>query len=123
MNKPFFYDVTLRDGNQALKKPWNTEEKAVVFDQLIKLGVQGIEVGFANSSDMDFEACKYLADRAPDNVVISGLARAVTADIDKVAAAIKNAAKPRIHTFIAMNPLGLEYVLQKPISQVKLIVT
>ena len=119
--KPFFYDVTLRDGNQALKKPWNTAEKAIIFDQLIKLGVQGIEVGFANSSDMDFEACKYLADRAPDNVVISGLARAVTSDIDKVAEAIKNAAKPRIHTFIAMNPLGLEYVLQKPLSKVKVL--
>ena len=29
--KPFFYDVTLRDGNQALKKPWNTKEKEAVF--------------------------------------------------------------------------------------------
>lgn len=118
-NKPFFYDVTLRDGNQALKKPWNTQEKEIIFNKLIELGVQGIEVGFSGASDMDFEACKYLADRAPNNVVISGLARAVKSDIDKVAQAIKNAPKPRIHTFIAMNPLGLEYVLKKPLSEVK----
>lgn len=118
-NKPFFYDVTLRDGNQALKKPWNTQEKEIIFNKLIELGVQGIEVGFSGASDMDFEACKYLADRAPNNVVISGLARAVKTDIDKVAEAIKNAPKPRIHTFIAMNPLGLEYVLKKPLSEVK----
>jgi len=118
-NKPFFYDVTLRDGNQALKKPWNTEEKEIIFNKLLELGVQGIEVGFSGASDMDFEACKYLADRAPANVVISGLARAVKHDIDKVAQAIKNAPMPRIHTFIAMNPLGLEYVLKKSLDEVK----
>lgn len=117
--QPFFYDVTLRDGNQALKKPWNTQEKEIIFNKLIELGVQGIEVGFSGASDMDFEACKYLADRAPENVVISGLARAVKSDIDKVAEAIKNAPKQRIHTFIAMNPLGLEYVLKKPLNEVK----
>ena len=119
MQKPFFYDVTLRDGNQALKKPWNTQEKEVIFKKLLELGVQGIEVGFSGASDMDFEACQYLADRAPENVIISGLARAVKHDIDKVAQAIKNAPKPRIHTFIAMNPLGLEYILKKPLSEVK----
>lgn len=119
MNKPFFYDVTLRDGNQALKKPWNTEEKEIIFNKLLELGVQGIEVGFSGSSEMDFEACSYLAGLAPENIVISGLARAVKSDIEKVAQAIKTAAKPRIHTFIAMNPLGLEYVLKKPLKEVK----
>ncbi len=119
MNNPFFYDVTLRDGNQALKKPWNTQEKEIIFNKLLALGVQGIEVGFSGASDMDFEACSHLANLAPENVVISGLARAVKRDIDKVAQAIKNAPKPRIHTFIAMNPLGLEYVLKKPLKEVK----
>ncbi|MDD3436594.1 MAG: alpha-isopropylmalate synthase regulatory domain-containing protein [Candidatus Gastranaerophilales bacterium] len=119
MKQPFFYDVTLRDGNQALKKPWNTSEKEIIFNKLLELGVQGIEVGFSGASDMDFEACRYLADIAPKNVVISGLARAVKGDIDKVAHAIKHAPKPRIHTFIAMNPLGLEYVLKKPLTEVK----
>jgi len=117
--QPFFYDLTLRDGNQALKKPWNTQEKKVIFNKLLELGVQAVEVGFAGASDMDFEACQALAEIAPDNVVISGLARAVKTDIDKVAEAIKNAPKPRIHTFIAMNPLGLEYVLKKPLEEVK----
>lgn len=119
LNKPFFYDVTLRDGNQALKKPWNTQEKEIIFNKLSELGVQGIEVGFSGASDMDFEACKYLADRAPKNVVISGLARAMKSDIDKVAEAIKNAPRPRIHTFIAMNPIGLEHVLKKSLDEVK----
>lgn len=117
--KPFFYDVTLRDGNQALKKPWNTKQKEIIFNQLLKLGVQGIEVGFSGSSDMDFEACQYLAEIAPDNVVISGLARAVEKDILKVAQAIKAAPKQRIHTFIAMSPFNMEYVLRKDPKDVR----
>ncbi len=116
---PFFYDVTLRDGNQALARPWNTQEKERVFDQLVKLGVDGIEVGFAGASDMDFEACEYLAKKAPDHVVISGLARAVKQDILKVYEAVKYAAKPRIHTFIATSPLSMENVLRMPPEKVK----
>jgi len=111
--KPFFYDITLRDGNQALKKPWNTEQKEIIFNELVKLGVQAVEVGFSGSSDMDFEACYHLASISPDNIVISGLARAMEKDIVKVADAIKSAAKPRIHTFIAMSPFNMKYVLKK----------
>jgi 2-isopropylmalate synthase len=109
----FFYDITLRDGNQALKKPWNTAQKEIVFKQLLKLGVQGIEVGFSGASDMDFEACQHLAKIAPKDVVISGLARAMKSDILKVYEAIKIAPKPRIHTFIAFSPFSMEFVLKK----------
>ena len=118
-NKPFFYDITLRDGNQALRKPWNLREKEIIFKKLLELGVQGIEVGFPNASEMDFEAVEHLSKIAPDNVVISALARCVEADIRKAAEAIKFAPKPRIHTFMAMNPLGIEYVIKKPLSEIK----
>lgn len=111
--KPFFYDITLRDGNQALKKPWNTDQKEIIFKELVKLGVQAVEAGFSGASDMDFEACNHLASISPDNIVISGLARAVEKDIIKVADAIKHAPKPRIHTFIAMSPFNMKYVLKK----------
>lgn len=117
--QPFFYDITLRDGNQSLKKPWNTIEKEFVFNKLMELGVQGVEVGFSNASDMDFEACSYLAGIAPSNVVISGLARTVEADIIKVADAIKHCVKPRIHTFITMSPFNMKYVLNKTPEQVQ----
>lgn len=127
--KPFFYDVTLRDGNQALANPWNTPQKEQVFRQLLKLGVQGVEVGFAGASDMDFEACEHLArltadmaskgDKAAQNVVISGLARAVPGDIKKVWDAIHYAPHPRIHTFIATSPFNMENVLRMSPDQVK----
>ena len=96
---PFFYDVTLRDGNQALAKPWNNEEKEKVFLQLLRLGVQGIEVGFAAASDMDFESCKGIAkltasmaadgDEASKNVVVASLARANKTDIERAWEAVQ----------------------------------
>ena len=58
---PFFYDVTLRDGNQALAQPWNNAQKEEVYLQLLKLGVQGVEVGFAAASDMEFGSCMGIA--------------------------------------------------------------
>lgn len=117
--KAFFYDVTLRDANQSLKKPWNTKQKEVIFKELLKLGVQGIEIGFPGSNDMDFEACQYLASIAPDNIVISGLARAVEKDIIKAFDAVKDVNKPRIHTFITMSPFNMKYVLGKKPDEVK----
>jgi 2-isopropylmalate synthase len=117
--KPFFYDITLRDGNQSLKKPWNSAEKEIIFKILLELGVQGVEVGFPGASDMDFEACQRLASISPDNVVISGLARTMQKDIDKAAEAIKLASKPRIHTFIAMSPFNMKYVLNKEPKDVR----
>jgi len=120
--KPFFYDITLRDANQALANPWNKEQKEVVFKQLLKLGVQGVEVGFPIASEMDFDSSQNLAkvtaelaakgDKVAKNVVISALARSKTTDILKAWEAVKEAPKPRIHVFLAMSPLSMEHVLQ-----------
>jgi len=117
--KPFFFDTTLRDGNQALKKPWNTQQKEIIFKKLVKLGIQAVEVGFSGSSDMDFEACQHLASIAPEDMVIVGLARAVDKDIIKVYEAIKIANKPRIHTFITLSPFNMKYVLKKDPKDVR----
>lgn len=113
MNRePFFFDVTLRDGNQALKRPWNPAEKEQVFRQLVRLGVQAVEVGFCSSGTADLEACRRLASIAPGHMVISGLCRAVADDIWKTAAALKSAARPRIHIFLGLSPFHLQKVLR-----------
>ncbi|TGM52893.1 2-isopropylmalate synthase LeuA2 [Leptospira adleri] len=109
---PFFMDVTLRDGNQALRKPWNLDQKETIFRQLLKLGVQGIEVGFASSNDQEFEACSYLSSIAPDNVVISSLSRAVEKEIEISWKAIQNAPKPRIHIVYPISAFTIENVLK-----------
>ncbi len=110
---PFFYDITLRDGNQSLKKPWELSEKEIIFNKLLEIGVQAAEVGFPASSEMDFEACKYLASIAPDNLVISALARCVEGDIKSAVSAISGANIPRVHTFLTLSPFHMKYVLNK----------
>jgi 2-isopropylmalate synthase len=119
--RPFFYDVTLRDGNQALRNPWDLHEKEKVFRQLLKLGVQGIEVGYAGASPMDFASVEHLARiaqaQAPD-VVIASLARAVPRDIEMAGEAVRHAPRPRIHTFIGLSPFAMENVLRMPPEKV-----
>lgn len=111
--KPFFYDITLRDGNQSLKKPWSLEEKIFIFDKIVELGIKAIELGFPASSQMDFEACKTLANKANEDVLVSVLARAHKDDIDKALLAIKDSKKARLHTFITLSEFHMEHVLNK----------
>lgn len=116
---PFFYDITLRDGNQSLKKPWELSEKEIIFKKLLELKVQAAEVGFPASSDMDFEACKYLASIAPDNLVVSALARCMENDIKSAVNAISIAHIPRVHTFLTLSPFHMKYVLNKDPMEVR----
>ena len=111
--KPFFYDITLRDGNQSLKKPWSLEEKIFIFDKIVELGINAVELGFPASSQMDFDACKTLATRADEKTLVSVLARAHQGDIDRALEAIKDAKKGRLHTFITLSPFHMEHVLNK----------
>ena len=110
--KPFFYDITLRDGNQSLKKPWSLKEKEFIFDKIVSLNIPAIEIGFPASSQMDFESCKALATRSK-NTRVSVLARAHKDDLDKAILAGKDAQKPRVHTFITLSPFHMKYVLNK----------
>jgi 2-isopropylmalate synthase len=110
--KPFFYDVTLRDGNQALRKSWDFSEKEIIFKQLVKLGVQGIEVGFASASDKDFKACEHLAKQAPSHIVISSLSRAVKREIELSYLAIKHAPKHRVHIVFPVSDFAIENILK-----------
>lgn len=113
MNTPFFYDITLRDGNQSLKKPWQLSEKQLIFERLKELNVQAVEVGFPASSHIDFQSCATLADMAWDKLVVSALARTVKSDIDAVISSIGHAKIPRVHTFLTLSPFHMQYVLNK----------
>ena len=117
--QPFFYDITLRDGNQSLKKPWNIKEKEEVFKLLLGLNIPAVEVGFPASSEMDFEASRRLAEIAPANVTVSGLARAVENDIIRAVEAVQPAKSKRLHTFIAMSPFNMKYVLNKSPEEIQ----
>lgn len=114
------FDTTLRDGEQCPGATLNVDEKLVIARQLARLGVDVIEAGFAFASPGDFEAVDKIARAVgtEDGPVICSLARAIKADIEAAAEAIKPAAKGRIHTFISTSDIHLEYQLKKSRAEV-----
>ena len=111
------FDTTLRDGEQSPGASMNTAEKMRLAIQLEKLGIDVIEAGFPAASPGDFEAVKAIAGRIR-NSQIAALARASKEDIDKAWGAVKEAAHPRIHTFIATSDIHLEHKLKMSREQV-----
>ncbi|MBI2370377.1 MAG: 2-isopropylmalate synthase, partial [Deltaproteobacteria bacterium] len=111
------FDTTLRDGEQSPGFSMNVAEKLRVAQQLERLNVDIIEAGFPIASEGDFEAVKVIAQhvRAPE---IAGLCRANRVDIDRAWEALREAARPRIHTFIATSDIHLRHKLRKSREQV-----
>ncbi len=116
-DRVFIFDTTLRDGEQSPGATMNQREKIRLARQLETLGVDIIEAGFPAASEGDFEAVKAIAG-AVSQLQVAALCRALASDIDRGFAAIKNAAKPRIHTFIATSPLHMEHKLGKEPNEV-----
>ena len=111
------FDTTLRDGEQSPGCSMNLEEKQRVAHALEELGVDVIEAGFPIASNGDFEAVREVG-RQTKNSTVAGLARAHRADIDRAWEALREAARPRIHTFISTSPLHMQYKLQMTPEQV-----
>ena len=105
------FDTTLRDGEQSPGCSMNLNEKLKMARQLERLRVDIIEAGFAIASPGDFESVAAIAQTIKDCTVAS-LSRLVKKDIDASAEALKNAASPRIHTFIATSDLHMRYKLK-----------
>ena len=105
------FDTTLRDGEQSPGCSMNAQEKLRLAHQLDRLGADVIEAGFPIASDGDFAAVQAIAAvvRRP---MIAALARACTQDIERAWQAVKHAARPRIHIFLATSDIHLKYKLR-----------
>ncbi|MDR0275914.1 MAG: 2-isopropylmalate synthase [Burkholderiaceae bacterium] len=110
-DKLIIFDTTLRDGEQSPGASMTREEKLRIARQLERLKVDVIEAGFAASSNGDFACVQAIARAIKDSTVCS-LARADDRDISRAAEALKDAARARIHTFIATSPLHMEKKLR-----------
>jgi 2-isopropylmalate synthase len=105
------FDTTLRDGEQSPGCSMNVQEKLRLARQLDRMGVDVIEAGFPIASEGDFEAVQSVA-AAVQRPVIAGLARACKPDIERAWQALKGAARPRIHVFLATSDIHLQYKLK-----------
>jgi 2-isopropylmalate synthase len=111
MERITVFDTTLRDGEQSPGCSMNVAEKLRMAHQLDRLGVDVIEAGFPIASEGDFAAVRAIA-AAVQRPIIAGLARACTKDIECAWEALKGAARPRIHVFLATSDIHLKYKLR-----------
>jgi 2-isopropylmalate synthase len=117
-DRVLIFDTTLRDGEQSPGISLNTGEKLEIAHQLARLGVDVIEAGFPIASPGDFEAVRAIA-REVRGPVIAGLARAHAADVERAWEAVRDAERPRIHTFLSTSDIHIEHQLQSTREDVK----
>jgi len=123
-NRVKVFDTTLRDGEQSPGISLNKQEKLEIAHQLARLGVDVIEAGFPITSPGDFESVQAIARAELGSTttpppVICGLARTHVADIDAAYEAVRDAERPRIHTFISTSDIHIEHQLQTTREDVK----
>jgi 2-isopropylmalate synthase len=108
-NTVIIFDTTLRDGEQSPGATLSSAEKLEIARQLSRLGVDVIEAGFPAASPDDLKAVQRIAREVgtADGPRICGLARSVESDILTCWEGVKDAAKPRIHTFLGTSPTHL----------------
>ncbi len=112
------FDTTLRDGAQSPGISLSTDQSLGIARQLSRLGVDIIEAGFPASSPGNFEAVQTIA-REVEGPVIAALARAESPDIESAAAALRDADRPRIHTFISTSDIHIEHQMRSSREDVK----
>jgi len=105
------FDTTLRDGEQAPGCSMTLNEKLRVATALRDLNVDVVEAGFPAASPGDFESVRTIA-RSIEGPTICGLARCNPNDIRCAWDAVKDAASPRIHVFVATSQIHREHKLQ-----------
>ncbi len=109
------FDTTLRDGEQSPGATMNLTEKLEVARQLARLGVDIIEAGFAIASPGDHDAIRSISHEVgqlPNGPTIASLARCNKKDIDTAWSSVRDAKRPRIHTFLATSDIHLQYKLK-----------
>jgi len=117
------FDTTLRDGEQSPGATLTSAEKLEIARALARLRVDVIEAGFPAASPDDLEAVRRIAievgkpssgdgELSRKVPVVCGLARATQSDIDKAWEAVRHAAHPRIHTFLATSQIHMRYKLR-----------
>jgi 2-isopropylmalate synthase len=116
-NRVYIFDTTLRDGEQSPGCSMTVPEKLQLARKLVELGVDILEAGFPIASDGDFEAVDAVS-REFSWVQVAALARANRLDVERAAASLKHAKRPRIHTFLATSEIHLKHKLKKSQQQV-----
>ena len=104
---PRWCSVDLRDGNQALIDPMNVDEKLRMYELLLEIGFEEIEVGFPAASQPDFDFIRKIIDdgMVPENVSVQVLCQARRELIDRTVEALDGAPHAIFHLYNSTSEL------------------
>jgi 2-isopropylmalate synthase len=112
---PRWCSVDLRDGNQALVEPMGFDRKIRLFDTLVAIGFQEIEVAFPSASETEFDFVRRLVDeqRIPDDVTIQVVTQCRPELIERTFEAIAGAPRAIVHFYNSTSPLQRRVVFRE----------
>jgi 2-isopropylmalate synthase len=110
---PLWCSVDLRDGNQALIEPMDSDRKLRLFNMLVRIGFKQIEVAFPSASQTDFDFVRLLIERdlVPDDVTIQVLTQARPELIERTFESLAGARRAIVHLYNATSPVMRRVVL------------
>jgi 2-isopropylmalate synthase len=118
---PRWLSTDMRDGNQALIDPMDSEKKQRFFDMLVRLGVKEIEVGFpsAGATEFDFISGLVRGTSVPDDVTVQVLTQARRDLIETTFQSLEGAPCAIIHVYNAVSPAWRRIVFGMEPAQIK----
>lgn len=118
---PRWCSVDLRDGNQSLVNPMDSERKLRFWNLLISMGYKEIEVGFPSASETDYDFIRMLIEREliPDDVTIAVLTQAREHLIRKTYESLRGCKRAIVHFYNSVSVLQREVVFHKDKEGIK----
>ena len=124
-SSPIWCPVDLRDGNQALAEPMDSERKMKFFYKLIEIGYKEIEIGFPSASETDYNFVRELIldGHIPSDVTIQVLTQSREELIKKTIQSIEGCENAIIHLYNSTSTLQRRVVFKENMEGVKKIAT
>ncbi|HEX2792853.1 MAG TPA: 2-isopropylmalate synthase [Croceicoccus sp.] len=118
---PRWLSTDMRDGNQSLIDPMDSVKKNRFFDQLVKVGLKEIEVGFpaAGATEFDFIQRLVQSGRIPDDVLVQVLTQSREDLIRRSFESLIGAKQAIVHVYNAVSPAWREIVFRMTTAEVR----
>ena len=111
--KVLIFDTTLRDGEKVPGLVLSLNEKVRIAKQIVKLGVDVLEVGFPGASEGEFEAAKEIVATVSGPKLVC-LARPTSKkDFEAAWKVLEKADNKGLHTFVPASDAYREHFLKK----------
>ena len=110
LNKVFFHDTTLRDGEQTPGVAFSLNDKIKIINILCQIGVDIVEVGFPAASENEMNNIKKISKIFKrKNITLCVFSRAIESDIEIAYESIRYAKKNRIQIVAPSSKIHLKY--------------